>query len=107
MFESKDEFAKATIDVKTLRAKFNAPCTSYCPRGRYCVGGAFVLGFYGQQPDPILPTFPTIQQLANTIKAANPALEATEANIYACDVIIANDNREFDRAWSILEEAMQ
>ena len=69
----------------------------------YCVGGAFLRAFKGEEN---AKGFPTATYLAKELVAANPRLEPLDAYELALRITGFNDTEEFDKAWAALDEAL-
>lgn len=69
---------------------------------RYCIGGAFMS--FMSSPDAT--AFPRPESLGRALRQTNPGLSAAAAESFAREMLAANDCRDFERAWKILEEAM-
>ena len=69
----------------------------------YCVGGAFLRAFKGEEN---AKGFPTPTYLAKELVAANPRLDPLDAYELALRITGFNDTKEFDKAWAALDEAL-
>lgn len=69
----------------------------------YCVGGAVLLYFgrYGEDYG-----FPTSTLLKQELTWINPILPEGRAQELAYDILLSNDNGEFERAWALVDEAL-
>lgn len=88
--------------VAKLRKLYPEPKTYDEDSGEsgYCVGGAFVMYINGDIP------FPDEEQLGDMLYRQNNALRPNGGVFYAERIIWANDNRKFNKAWDLLEEAL-
>lgn len=73
----------------------------------YCVGGAFINFLSGFRTPAISSQFPGRFQLSDALRLANPYLTKTRAFNFATDITAANDEGDFDMAWSLLEYALE
>lgn len=97
------------ITVEKIRAMYPDPVISSkgIENGRYCVGGALCL-YTG-----IESRIPMTATLANRLRVINPALwDKTPRTLkdmgstYAFQIITANDDGDFEKAWQLLGEAL-
>lgn len=73
---------------------------------KYCVGGAFCQ-YYAKREILLMYSFPTIHVLGTGFCIVNPKLSTTIAEKYAKVLIRANDRKDFERAWKVLEEVLE
>ncbi len=100
---------KEKLSAWKIREQFPRPAEATCGfQGDYCVGGALSLFLARKESPPIaeLP-FPNELELSDTIQKVNPDLTPQEAYSYAEDIIFFNDKGEFEKAWEILQKALQ
>jgi|SRR5579859_1019349 len=97
------------MKVEEIRAKYPNPmragrATYSVAQEKYCVGGA--LGRCLFEEGKCLP-FPGYVELACYLRTANPMLEANLSWQAAMGIIAANDDGDFESAWSIMAQAIK
>ena len=92
------------LSVTAIRAKYPNPVTASPGRDSdvdaYCVGGAFCR-FTG-----CVLAFPLPYHLAFELER-HARVDLSRAEQYAGDIIRANDDGDFERAWMLLDEVLQ
>lgn len=90
------------MTVREIREKYPDPhsARTHWFEGEYCVGGALCKSVYG--PDSVgMP-----QSFFRVLQTVNPRLDETAALNYEAAITEANDDFEFERAWQLLDEAL-
>jgi hypothetical protein len=81
--------------------KYNCLMTNAECQGNYCVGGAFVQ--HCKQEDA---PFPEGWRIVGLFQELNPTISNQDALFIADDLMTANDARDFDEAWKLIERGL-
>lgn len=87
------------------RAFKNADTTGKC----YCVGGAFAAYVYNIDLNEAneATRFPTESIIRLAAHKANPSLHGNLCEALVCDLVTANDEGNFERAWQCVQELLK
>lgn len=90
------------ITAAEIRAKYPNPsaCGVSHDESNYCVGGA-LCQFLGEDY-----RFPLPGEMADRLGRINPSLNADRALEFGFEIMNANEEQNFDRAWQLLDEAL-
>jgi len=97
--------------ITQIQAQYPDPIASYDDDGMpdcYCVGGGIVMfaSMEWNDEDSHNVAFPNSADLGDALHKLNPALPWEQAEIFAVQIIEANDDERFGDAWQIAAQAL-